>query len=85
MGLPLKSAGTAALLPDAIAKLSEDLELSQRDVMIFVAAREAAYQRPVEACSLVGARAWWVLCRINGKRHCGGLLECGVGGQRNEP
>lgn len=45
MGLPLKSAGTAALLPDAIEKLSHELELSQRDVMIFVAAREAAYQR----------------------------------------
>lgn len=60
MGLPLKSAGTAALLPDAIAKLSEDLELSQRDVMIFVAAREAAYQRlwkhvPWLAPRLVGA------------------------------
>lgn len=60
MGLPLKTAGTAALLPIAIEKLSEELELSQRDVMIFVATREAAYQRlwkhvPWLAPRLVGA------------------------------
>lgn len=45
MGIPLDSAGTAALLPNAIAQLSEDLELPQRDVLVFLAAREAAYQR----------------------------------------
>lgn len=45
MGIPLDSAGTAALLPNTIAQLSEDLELPQRDVLVFLAAREAAYQR----------------------------------------
>ena len=45
MGIPLDSAGIAALLPNTIAQLSEDLELPQRDVLVFLAAREAAYQR----------------------------------------
>ncbi|TSD97282.1 zinc-dependent metalloprotease [Skermania sp. ID1734] len=45
IGLPLGSAGTAALLPGAISKFSEGLEQPEREVVVFLAAREAAHQR----------------------------------------
>ncbi|BCN45064.1 MULTISPECIES: zinc-dependent metalloprotease [Prescottella] len=45
IGLPLGPAGTAALLPAAIEAFSEGLEQPHREVLVFIAAREAAYQR----------------------------------------
>ncbi|RVW05314.1 zinc-dependent metalloprotease [Rhodococcus xishaensis] len=45
IGLPLGPAGTAALLPAAIEEFTEGLEQSHREVLVFIAAREAAYQR----------------------------------------
>ncbi|MBB3035694.1 zinc-dependent metalloprotease [Hoyosella altamirensis] len=45
IGLPLGPAGTAALLPEAISKFAEGLDLPHREVLVFLAAREAAHQR----------------------------------------
>ncbi|MGM7647439.1 zinc-dependent metalloprotease [Nocardia sp. JW2] len=45
IGLPLGPAGTAALLPSAIASFSEGLEQPESEIMVFLAAREAAHQR----------------------------------------
>ncbi|GAA5041276.1 zinc-dependent metalloprotease [Nocardia callitridis] len=45
IGLPLGPSGTAALLPEAIAEFSKGLEQSESEIMVFLAAREAAHQR----------------------------------------
>ncbi|MBD8506669.1 zinc-dependent metalloprotease [Hoyosella sp. G463] len=45
IGIPLGPAGTAALLPEAIASFSEGLDVPHREVLVFLAAREAAHQR----------------------------------------
>ena len=45
IGLPLGPAGTAALLPTAISAFSEGLEQPESEIMVFLAAREAAHQR----------------------------------------
>ncbi|MBH0121874.1 zinc-dependent metalloprotease [Rhodococcus sp. CX] len=45
IGLPLGPAGTAALLPEAIDKFGDGLEQPAQEVLVFLAAREAAHQR----------------------------------------
>lgn len=45
VGLPLAPQGTAALLPEAIAKFAEGLDLPGQEIVVFLAAREAAHQR----------------------------------------
>lgn len=45
VGLPLGPEGTAALLPANIEKFTEGLERPASEVMVFLAAREAAHQR----------------------------------------
>ena len=45
IGLPLAPAGTAALLPEAIAKFAEGLDVPGQEIVVFLAAREAAHQR----------------------------------------
>ncbi|MHC1559757.1 zinc-dependent metalloprotease [Actinomycetospora sp. C-140] len=45
VGLPLGPEGTAALLPGAIATFTEGLDRPAGEVLVFLAAREAAYQR----------------------------------------
>ncbi|WP_188588421.1 zinc-dependent metalloprotease [Gordonia jinhuaensis] len=45
IGLPIAPAGTAALLPEAIARFDDGLEIPSQEVMVFLAAREAAYVR----------------------------------------
>lgn len=45
IGLPLGPAGTAALLPTAISTFSAGLEQPESEIMVFLAAREAAHQR----------------------------------------
>ncbi|MGH3930976.1 MAG: zinc-dependent metalloprotease [Pseudonocardiaceae bacterium] len=45
IGLPLGPDGTAALLPDAIEKFAAGLERKGSEVMVFLAAREAAHHR----------------------------------------
>lgn len=45
VGLPLGPAGTAALLPAAVEELATGLERPQQEVVVYLAAREAAYQR----------------------------------------
>jgi putative hydrolase len=45
VGLPLGPEGTAALLPANIDKFTEGLERPASEVMVFLAAREAAHQR----------------------------------------
>lgn len=45
IGLPLGPAGTAALLPAAISEFSAGLEQPESEIMVFLAAREAAHQR----------------------------------------
>ncbi len=45
IGLPLGPAGTAALLPAAIGEFSEGLEQPEREILVFLATREAAHQR----------------------------------------
>ena len=45
VGLPLAPAGTSALLPANIEKFTEGLELPSSEVLVFLAAREAAHQR----------------------------------------
>ncbi|RRQ26425.1 zinc-dependent metalloprotease [Rhodococcus sp. Eu-32] len=45
IGIPLGPSGVAALLPDAIASFTDGLEQPEREVLVFLAAREAAHQR----------------------------------------
>jgi putative hydrolase len=45
VGLPLGPEGTAALLPENIEKFTEGLERPASEVLVFLAAREAAHQR----------------------------------------
>ncbi|WP_328812813.1 zinc-dependent metalloprotease [Rhodococcus sp. NBC_00297] len=45
IGLPLGPSDTAALLPDAVAVFSEGTELPEREVLVFLAAREVAHHR----------------------------------------
>jgi putative hydrolase len=45
IGLPLGPEGTAALLPDSIEKFAVGLERESSEVMVFLAAREAAHHR----------------------------------------
>ncbi len=45
IGLPLGPTGVAALMPDAIEALSEGLEQPRSEIMMFLAAREAAHHR----------------------------------------
>ena len=45
IGLPLGPEGTAALLPAAVQAFSEGLEQPHQEVLVFLAAREAAHQR----------------------------------------
>lgn len=45
IGLPLGRVGTAALLPTAIATFGEGLDQPRSEVMLFLAAREAAHHR----------------------------------------
>ncbi|MDG3008716.1 zinc-dependent metalloprotease [Rhodococcus sp. D2-41] len=45
IGLPLGPAGTAALMPEAIAAFGEGLDQPQRELVVFLAAREAAHHR----------------------------------------
>ncbi|MFD4183200.1 zinc-dependent metalloprotease, partial [Rhodococcus sp. NPDC058514] len=45
VGLPLGPNGVAALLPTAIEKFSEGLEQPHREILVFLAAREAAHHR----------------------------------------
>ena len=44
-GLPVAPAGTAAVLPRNIAEISKGLNLPGQEVMVYIAAREAARQR----------------------------------------
>ncbi|SIS05127.1 zinc-dependent metalloprotease [Williamsia sterculiae] len=45
IGLPLAAPGTAVLLPEAIAGFSDGLELPAQEIIVFIAAREAAHVR----------------------------------------
>jgi len=45
IGLPLGPAGTGVLLPEAIARFAEGLDLPGQEIVVFFAAREAAHQR----------------------------------------
>lgn len=45
IGLPLGPAGTAALLPSAISEFSKGLERPESEILVYLAAREAAHQR----------------------------------------
>lgn len=45
IGLPLAPHGTGALLPEAIARFAEGLDLPGQEIVVFLAAREAAHQR----------------------------------------
>ncbi|GAB3565491.1 zinc-dependent metalloprotease [Amycolatopsis endophytica] len=45
VGLPLGPEGTSALLPANVEKFTEGLELPSSEVLVFLAAREAAHQR----------------------------------------
>lgn len=45
IGLPLGPVGTAALLPAAIEAFSEGLEQPNREILVFLAARETSHQR----------------------------------------
>jgi putative hydrolase len=45
IGLPLAPVGTSALLPANIEKFAEGLELPGSEILVFLAAREAAHQR----------------------------------------
>src|SRR6478735_799527 len=45
IGLPLAPAGKAALLPANVATFAEGLDVSEDDVLLFLALREAAHQR----------------------------------------
>lgn len=45
IGLPLGPTGTGALLPAAVETFSKGLEQPDREILVFLAAREAAHQR----------------------------------------
>ena len=45
IGLPLGPAGKAALLPANVAKFAEGLDVTEEDVLLYLALREAAHQR----------------------------------------
>ncbi|MBO0852930.1 MAG: zinc-dependent metalloprotease [Nocardia sp.] len=45
IGLPLGPDGTAALLPEAISEFSKGLERPESEILVYLAAREAAHQR----------------------------------------
>jgi putative hydrolase len=45
IGLPLGPSGVAALMPDAIETFAEGLEQPRSEIMMFLAAREAAHHR----------------------------------------
>ncbi|MDQ4116307.1 MAG: zinc-dependent metalloprotease, partial [Actinomycetota bacterium] len=45
LGIPVGPDGTAALLPEAIGTFTEGLDLPASEVMLYLAAREAAHQR----------------------------------------
>ena len=45
IGLPLSPAGKAALLPANVATFAEGLDVSEDDVLLYLALREAAHQR----------------------------------------
>ena len=45
IGLPLGPEGTAALLPGAVARFTEGLDRPASEVLVFLAAREAAHHR----------------------------------------
>ncbi len=45
IGLPLGPAGKAALLPHNVAAFAEGLDVSEDDVLLYLALREAAHQR----------------------------------------
>ena len=45
IGLPLGPSGKAALLPANVRKFSEGLDVSDEDVLLYLALREAAHQR----------------------------------------
>ncbi|WP_280266890.1 zinc-dependent metalloprotease [Nocardia wallacei] len=45
IGLPLGPDGTAALLPAAVTEFSEGLERPESEILVYLAAREAAHQR----------------------------------------
>jgi putative hydrolase len=45
IGLPLGPAGKAALLPHNIARFAEGLDVTEDDVLLYLALREAAHQR----------------------------------------
>ncbi len=45
IGLPLGPAGKAALLPQNVAKFAGGLDVSDEDVLLYLALREAAHQR----------------------------------------
>ena len=45
LGIPVGRDGTAALLPEAIGTFTEGLDLPASEVMLYLAAREAAHQR----------------------------------------
>ena len=45
IGLPLAPAGKAALLPANVATFAEGLDVSEEDVLLYLALREAAHQR----------------------------------------
>lgn len=44
-GLPVTPAGTTALLPGAISSISKDVSVPPQEVLVYIAAREAARQR----------------------------------------
>ncbi len=45
IGLPLAPAGTAVLLPEAIAAFADGLDLPAQEIIVYLAAREAAHLR----------------------------------------
>ncbi|MFJ1457571.1 zinc-dependent metalloprotease [Nocardia sp. N2S4-5] len=45
IGLPLGPSGTAALLPAAVTEFSKGLERPESEILVYLAAREAAHQR----------------------------------------
>ena len=56
IGFPFAPAGTAALLPKAISEFAKELELPAQEVMVFLAAREAAHVRLYEHAPWLHAR-----------------------------
>lgn len=56
IGIPFAPSGTAALLPKAVADFASELELPAQEVMVFLAAREAAHVRLYEHAPWLRAR-----------------------------